>query len=107
MAFVTRLRPRNPIKPGGYIYMAIMFALHPAAEIPVKTNVFPPPNAISLFPPFYFRPMRWPPRSWCVYIYYIDVLHCKHKRRDHCTRTGIWRWSQWYKGGGADGGVRL
>jgi hypothetical protein len=49
MAFVTRLRPRNPIKPGGYIYVAIMFALHPAAEIPVKTNVFPSPNAISLF----------------------------------------------------------
>lgn len=49
MAFVTRLRPHNPIKPGGYIYVAIMFALHPTAEIPVKTNVFPSLNAISLF----------------------------------------------------------
>jgi len=80
-----------------------MFALHPAAEIPVKTNVFPPPNAISLFPPFYFRPMRRPPRPWCVYTYYIGVLHCKHKRRDHRTRVAGIRRSQ-FSGGGAGSG---
>jgi len=86
--------------------VAIMFALHPAAEIPVKTNVFPPPNAISLFPSFYFRPMWRPPRPWCVYIYYMGILHCKLKRRDNRTRTGI-RAGHINRGGGADDSVLL
>lgn len=96
MAFVTRLRLHNPIKPGGYIYVAIMFALHPAAEIPVKTNVFPSLNAISLFPFLFIFLQCCSDRE---HAYYICILHIEH--------TTVSPMNAWYIGliGGDDSSV--
>lgn len=83
-----------------------MFALHPAAEIPVKTNVFPPPNAISLFPPFYFRPMRRTPRPWCVYKYTICVYCTVNTNAATTARVQVYAGHSG-RGSDADGSVLL